>query len=167
MAEKQAQTRLREYETVFLVKPDLTDEQVDGVKSRVRSIVDREGGKLVRFTIWGKKKTSYLIAKQPRAVYVHTHYLGGSKLVAEIERNLRNYDEVTRFTSVKIAENIDPETRPALEDVKMAGDVEEAPRMPGSEGSGFRGGPGGGEGADSFSAATGAGEAGDEDSEEV
>ncbi len=137
MAEKQAQARLREYETVFLVKPELTDDQVDSVKSRVRSIVDREGGKLVRFTVWGKKKTSYPIAKQPRAVYVHTHYLGGSKLVAEIERNLRNYDEVTRFTSVKLAENIDPETRPALEDVKLAGDVEEAPRVPGAEG-GFR-----------------------------
>src|SRR4051812_38557616 len=44
MAETQAAKRLREYETIFLVKPDLTDDNVDKVKDRVRGIVDREGG---------------------------------------------------------------------------------------------------------------------------
>ena len=125
MAETQAAKRLREYETIFLVKPDLTDDSVDKLKERVRGIVDREGGKVIRFTIWGKKKTMYPIAKQPRAIYVHAHYLGGPALVAEVERNLRNLDEVTRYLSVKIADEVDPETRPVLEDVKMAGDVEE------------------------------------------
>ena len=128
MAETQTARRLREYETVFLVKPDLTDDVVDKVKERVRGVVNREGGKLLRFTVWGKKKTSYPIAKQPRAIYVHTHFLGDSKLVAEVERNLRNYDEVSRYLSVKVADEVDPETRPVLEDVKMAGDVEEPPR---------------------------------------
>jgi small subunit ribosomal protein S6 len=122
----EANKRLREYETIFLVKPDLTDDSVDKVKDRVRGIVTREGGKMIRFTVWGKKKTMYPIAKQPRAIYVHTHYLGGSSLVAEIERNLRNYDEVARYLSVKIADDIDPQSRETLEDVKMAGDVDDA-----------------------------------------
>jgi small subunit ribosomal protein S6 len=125
MAETQAAKRLREYETIFLVKPDLTDDNVDRIKDRVRGIVGREGGKVLRFTVWGKKKTLYPIAKQPRAIYVHTHYLGDSKLVAEVERNLRIYDEVTRYLSVKIADEVDPESRPVLEDLKLAGDVEE------------------------------------------
>jgi small subunit ribosomal protein S6 len=125
MAETQAAKRLREYETIFLVKPDLTDDNVDKLKERVRTIVGREGGKIIRFTVWGKKKTLYPIAKQPRAIYIHAHYLGGTRLVAEIERNLRNIDEVTRYLSTKIAEEVDPETRPALEDLKLAGDVEE------------------------------------------
>ncbi len=125
MAETQAATRLREYETIFLVKPELTDDNVDRLKERVRGIVSREGGKVIRFTVWGKKKTLYPVAKQPRAIYVHTHYLGSSKMVAEVERNLRNLDEVTRYLSVKIADEVDPESRPVLEDVKMAGDVDE------------------------------------------
>ncbi len=116
--------QLREYETVFLVKPDLTDETVDKVKDRVRTIVNRDGGKFLRFTIWGKKKTMYPVAKQPRAIYIHAHYLGGSLLVAEIERNLRNYDEVSRFMSKRLADDIDPETRQPQEDVKLAGDVD-------------------------------------------
>jgi len=135
MADTQAAKRLREYETIFLVKPDLTDDNVDKIKERVRGIVSRDGGRVIRFTVWGKKKTMYPIAKQPRAIYVHTHYLGGSALVAEVERNLRNLDEVTRYISVKIAEDVDPETKPTLEDVKMAGDVEEArPGAPEREG---------------------------------
>ncbi len=127
MAEAQAKRLLREYETVFLVKPDLTDDAVDRIKERVRGVVDRQGGKMIRFTIWGKKKLAYPIQKQNRAIYVHAHFLGGSALVAEIERNLRILDEVTRYISSRIADDVDPETRETLEDVKMAGDVEERP----------------------------------------
>jgi small subunit ribosomal protein S6 len=141
MAETQAALRLREYETIFLIKPELTDDNVDRLKERVRGIVSREGGKVLRFTVWGKKKTLYPIAKQPRAIYVHTHYLGSAKMVAEVERNLRNFDEVTRYLSVKIADEVDPESRPVLEDVKMAGDVEETrPGAPERE-TPFRGEP--------------------------
>ncbi|PTL82747.1 30S ribosomal protein S6 [Vitiosangium sp. GDMCC 1.1324] len=125
MAETQAAKRLREYETIFLVKPDLTDDNVDKLKERVRGIVNREGGKVIRFTVWGKKKTAYPIAKQPRAIYVHADFLGNTALVAEVERNLRIYDEVTRYLTVKLADEVDPETRPVLEDLKLAGDVEE------------------------------------------
>ncbi|MFZ5470407.1 MAG: 30S ribosomal protein S6 [Myxococcota bacterium] len=121
----ETQKRLREYETIFLVKPDLTDDQVDQVKERVRGIVNREGGKFLQFKVWGKKRTMYPLAKAPRAIYVHGHYLGGTQLVAEVERNLRNFDEVTRFLSVRLTEEVDPQTRQVLEDVKMAGDVDE------------------------------------------
>ena len=129
-----AKKHIREYETIFLVKPDLTDDQVDKLKERIRGIVDRESGKVIRFSVWGKKKTMYPIQKQSRAIYVHTHYLGASSLVAEVERNLRNFDEVTRFISVKIADDVDPATRPVLEDVKLAGDIDERPGEPAREG---------------------------------
>ena len=128
---------LREYETVFLVKPDLTDENVDKVKDRIRTIIGREGGKMIRFTTWGKKKTMYPIAKQPRAIFIHAHYLGGSNMVAEIERNLHNYEEVSRYISKRLADDIDPETRPTLEDVKLAGDVDDNKPFGGAEREGF------------------------------
>ena len=76
MAGRAPRKHLREYETIFLVKPDLTDDNVDKLKERVRGIVNREGGKVIRFTVWGKKKTMYPIAKQPRAIYIHANYLG-------------------------------------------------------------------------------------------
>jgi len=129
MPETKTVKRLREYETIFLVKPDLTEDNLDKVRERVRGIVDREGGKVLRFTIWGKKRTMYPIAKQNRAIYVHAHYLGRPGLVAEVERNLRNLDEVTRYMSVKVADDVDPDSRPTLDDVKLAGDVDETRAM--------------------------------------
>ena len=137
MAEAQASTKhlLREYETLFLVKPDLPDDQVDKIKDRVRGIVGRDGGKMIRFTVWGKKKTAYTVAKQNRAIFVHAHYLGGSALVAEVERNLRIIDEVTRYMSKRLADDIDPSSRETLEDVRMAGDVDERPVTPEREAS--------------------------------
>src|SRR5690606_41009520 len=51
------QRTLREYETIYLLRQDLTPEQVDRIKERLRAIVDREGGRVIRFTTWGKKKT--------------------------------------------------------------------------------------------------------------
>ena len=133
MTEQSTAHHLREYETIFLVKPDLTDDGVDRIKDRVRGIVNREGGKLIRFTVWGKKKTMFPVAKQPRAIYVHASYLGGHGLVAEVERTLRNLDEVTRWLSVKVADDVDPESRPVQEDVKLAGDVDEARGAPAPE----------------------------------
>ena len=142
MAEASAAAKLlREYETIFLIKPDLTDDLVDKLKERVRGIVSREGGKVLRFTVWGKKRTAYPVAKQPRAIYVHAHYLGGNTLVAEVERNLRNLDEVTRYMSSRIAVDVDPESRPVLEDVKMAGDVDDG-RQPAEREGGGGSGPG-------------------------
>ena len=95
MAEAQAvKVRLKEYDTVFLVKPDMADDAVDKLKERVRGIVGREGGKVIKFINWGKKKTAFTVAKQPRAIYIECQYLGKPGLVTEIERNIRNIDEV-------------------------------------------------------------------------
>ena len=129
--------RLREYETVFLVKPDLTDENVDKVKDKVRGIIGRDGGKFLRFTIWGKKKTMYPVAKQPRAIYLHAHYLGGTALVAEVERNLRNLDEVSRFLSKRLSDVADAEAFQPQEDLKLSGDVDDNKPFGGAEREGF------------------------------
>lgn len=121
----QTAPRVREYETVLLVKPDLTDDAVDKLKERLRGIVNRDGGKFLRFTTWGKKRTMFLVDKQPRAIYLHAHYLGGSNAVAELERNMRNFDEVTRFMTKRLADGVDPSTKPVLEDVKLQGDTDD------------------------------------------
>lgn len=120
-------TKLREYETIFALKPELADEMVERFKERIRSLIHREGGKAIKFAIWGKKKAQYELAKQNRAIYVHAHYLGGSKIVAEVERNLRMFDDVVRYQSIKLAEETDA-AKPVEQDIKLAGDVDQAER---------------------------------------
>jgi small subunit ribosomal protein S6 len=122
----EAQKRLaREYETTYLIKPETPDEQVDEIKERLRAVVSREGGKVIRFTNQGKRKTAFPVAKQPRALYIHCLYVGKPGLVAEFERNLKMLDVVTKFESIKVADDVDQDARQVEADVVAAPVVEE------------------------------------------
>jgi small subunit ribosomal protein S6 len=134
-----AGVKLREYETIFLLRPDLADDLVDKVVERMRGIVHRDGGKVIKVENWGKKKTSYEVKKGFRAIFIRFLYLGDVKAVAEFERNLRMTDDVMKYQSVKIASEIEAATRAVEADVKLPGDPE-VPDRPGrdaDEGGGF------------------------------
>ena len=123
----EAQKRLvREYETIYLLKADTPDEQVDEIKERLRAVVTRESGKVIRFTNQGKRKTAFAIGKNPRALYMHCLYVGNPGLVAELERNLKMIDTVVKFQSIRLAEDVDFESRQVEQDVKVAPPEEEA-----------------------------------------
>jgi small subunit ribosomal protein S6 len=118
----------REYETIYLLKADTPDDQVDEIKERLRAVVGREGGKVIRFTNQGKRKTAFPVAKSQKALFVHCLYLGRPGIVAEFERNLKMIDQVTKFQSVKLAEGVDPDARAVEQDVKVQPAEEERPR---------------------------------------
>ena len=80
---------VREYETIYLLKAETPDEQVEEIKERLRGVVSREGGKVIRFTNQGKRKTAFPVAKNSRALFMQCLYVGKPGLVAEFERNLR------------------------------------------------------------------------------
>src|SRR5690349_9030828 len=124
----EAQKRLvREYETIYLLKADTPDDQVDEIKERLRAVVTREGGKVIKFTNQGKRKVAFPVAKNPRAVMIHCLYLGPPGIVAEYERNLKMIDQVQKFQSVKVADGVDLEARQVEQDVKVTVD-EDRPR---------------------------------------
>ena len=123
----EAQKRLvREYETIYLLKADTPDDQVDEIKERLRAVVSREGGKVIRFTNQGKRKTAFPIAKNPKAVFVHCLYVGNPGLVGELERNLKMIDSVVKYQSIRLAEGVDFEARQVEQDVKAVPPEEEA-----------------------------------------
>lgn len=122
-------TKLREYETIYLQPSELTDEAVERLKERLRGLVTREGGKVIKFTIWGKKKTSFEVARQNRAIFVHMQYVGPAAIVAEVERNLRMFDDVVRYQTVKLGDAVDA-NKPVEQDVKLAGDADQLERPP-------------------------------------
>ena len=122
----EAQKRLvREYETIYLLKADTPDDQVDELKERLRAVVTREGGKVIRFTNQGKRKTAFPIAKNPKAVFMHCLYIGNPGLVSELERNLKMMDAVMKFQSIRLADDVDFESRAVEQDVKVAPQEEE------------------------------------------
>jgi small subunit ribosomal protein S6 len=135
-----AGTRLREYETIFLIRPDLAEDLVEKTVERLRGVVTRDAGKVIKVINMGKKKTAFEVKKHPRAIFIQMHYLGDSKMVAELERNLRMTDDVLKYQSVKLSENVDPSTRAVEPDVKLPGDPEVPAHALHEERAGFGGG---------------------------
>jgi len=122
-----AKQLVREYETIYLLKAETPDDQVEEIKERLRGVVTREGGKVIRFTNQGKRKTAFPIGKNPKALFMHVLYVGKPGIVAELERNLKMLDTVTKFQSVKLADGVDLDARQVEADVKIQ-PVEEEPK---------------------------------------
>ena len=114
-----AKRLVREYETIYLLRADTPDDQVDEIQEKLRAVVAREGGKVIRFTNQGKRKTAFPVAKAPKAVFVHCLYVGNPGIVAEMERNLKMIDQVTKYQSIKLADEVDFDARQVEQDVKL------------------------------------------------
>jgi small subunit ribosomal protein S6 len=102
----------REYETIFILRPDTANDSVSQVNSRLRGIVEQMGGKVLKLDNWGKRKLAYEVRKQLKGIYLYWQYLATSGVVEEVERNLRMLDSVIRYYTVRIDENVDPNARP-------------------------------------------------------
>jgi small subunit ribosomal protein S6 len=98
----------REYETVYILRPDVSNEAAEKIVERAKDVIARLDGTLTKLDNWGKRKLAYPIQKNTRGIFVYLKYVGFNDLVAELERNLRLLDEVVRFQTVLLDEDIDP-----------------------------------------------------------
>jgi len=92
--------RLREYETIYILEPNIDPDEADRVATRLKDVITARSGKLIKIDNWGKRKLAYPIRKSSRGVFVFVKYLGFEDIVAEIERNLRLLDPVVRYQTV-------------------------------------------------------------------
>ncbi|NJK88164.1 MAG: 30S ribosomal protein S6 [Myxococcales bacterium] len=104
---------LREYETVVVLQPELSDDAVNDALEKLREAVTRKNGEILREEGWGKKKLAFEIKKMPRGNFVTMHYVAPSDAVSEIERVIRNSDAIIRFTSHRLGEVTDIEAKRA------------------------------------------------------
>ena len=101
------QARLREYETIYVLRPDVTAESAAKIASRVEEVVTREAGKLTLVETWGRRQLAYPVTKFKRGVYLYVKYLGKGGIVTELERNLKMLDDVLKYQTVKVRDEID------------------------------------------------------------
>ena len=92
---------MRQYETVFLISPKLTEEETGGIVSQMADVITKKKGKMLNKEEWGKKKLAYPIKKFEEAYYVLFHYEGKSEIPVELERRFKQADTVIRFLTIK------------------------------------------------------------------
>ena len=84
---------MREYETIYVLKPDLPQDQVTVLKDKVQDIIQKAEGKVLHHVDWGKRRMAYQVEKFQQAQYIYLQYLDQGLAVAEIERILKNDDK--------------------------------------------------------------------------
>lgn len=96
----------RMYETIFIVQPDLADDDLKAISAKVQEIIASMKGDLKKLEDWGMRKLAYPINKFSRGRYYYLRFDGDAALIAELERRLRLNDKVIRYQSVKLESEI-------------------------------------------------------------
>ena len=123
---------MRRYETLFIITPDSSDDELKTIFEKFQTVVTNRKGQILSYEEQGKKKLAYDIKKHGKGYYVQMDYLGPADIVAEVERNLRLDERILAYITVKLADNVDPESlkAEAVEPRRLAKPEESGEEVP-------------------------------------
>jgi small subunit ribosomal protein S6 len=94
----------RVYELMFIVRPDMVEEEQDKLISTLESAVSSSGGKVRSMERMGKRRLAYTVRRFHDGIYILLTVEGGGPLIHELERRLRVTEPVIKFLTVRIDE---------------------------------------------------------------
>jgi small subunit ribosomal protein S6 len=94
----------RVYELMFIVRPDMVEEEQDKLISTLESAVSSSGGKVKSMERMGKRRLAYTVRRFHDGIYILLTVEGGGALIHELERRLRVTEPVIKFLTVRIDE---------------------------------------------------------------
>ncbi|MDR1676826.1 MAG: 30S ribosomal protein S6 [Deltaproteobacteria bacterium] len=99
----------RRYETLILLSPQLSSEQLATFKTKVEGILSKGEGQIVRVEEKGRQKLSYPVRKELFGFYILYDYRAVSELAAELQRNLKIDEQVFKFLTIVLEKNFTEE----------------------------------------------------------
>lgn len=94
-------SRIRSYETIFIVKPTLTEEEIKAQIETVKSNIEKNGGEIVAVKDMGMRTLAYEIEKNKRGHYYVMYFNAPSASILELERIYGINENILRFMFVK------------------------------------------------------------------
>jgi small subunit ribosomal protein S6 len=94
----------RQYELVYILPPDTTEQQVTELHGQLEAVVSRMHGQIEKTENWGRKRLAYEIAHHKEGFYVLDVINGSGELMKELDRRLRVMDQVIRHMIVRVDE---------------------------------------------------------------
>ncbi len=92
----------RTYELMFIVRPDMADEDLDKLISNLESTVTSAPGTVKKVERMGKRRLAYTVRKFREGIYILLTIEGGGSVIHEVERRLRVTESVIKFLTVRI-----------------------------------------------------------------
>ena len=93
------------YETLFVIKPTLTEEEIAAQIAKIKDVLAKEGAEIVATNDMGMRKLAYQVEKHNRGYYTVLFYKADGATIQELERNLRINEDVIKFLTVKYTKN--------------------------------------------------------------
>ncbi|MBU0552472.1 30S ribosomal protein S6 [Myxococcota bacterium] len=123
-----ATQKLRKYELIYIIQPEALEEERTKISDRIEAIIEKMGATLVKKEDWGKRKLAYEIRKHSKGYYYYYVIVAGPGVTQEIERVLRMLDNVIRFMTIKLQENIHPDNIDQIIEAETAAAAERVSR---------------------------------------
>ena len=89
------------YETMYILRPDIPEEEVDSHLKKYSEILEKSETKVLDSQMRGKRRLAYPIAKHKEGIYVQLSHTGNGQQVAALERAMRLSEDVIRYLTVK------------------------------------------------------------------
>lgn len=89
------------YETMYILRPDLGDEQVEQAITKYQNSIREQGAVDIQIQNRGKRRLAYEIKKHRDGIYIQMNYSGPGTVVAPMERAMRLSEEVIRYLTIK------------------------------------------------------------------
>jgi small subunit ribosomal protein S6 len=96
----------RIYELMFIVRPDMTEEDLDKLIATLTGVVPASGGSIQKVDKMGKRRLAYTVKRFHEGIYVLMVVEGGGPVIHELERRLRVTEPVIKFLTVRVDEEI-------------------------------------------------------------
>lgn len=89
------------YETMYILRPDLGEEQVAQAINKYQNLIREQGVEQIEIQNRGKRRLAYEIQRQRDGIYIQMNYQGPGSLIAPLERAMRLSEEVIRYLTIK------------------------------------------------------------------
>ncbi len=89
------------YETMYILRPDIPEEEVESHLTKYSELVTGAGAEVLDSQMRGKRRLAYPIAKHKEGIYVQLSHNGDGQQVAVLEKAMRLSEDVIRYLTIK------------------------------------------------------------------
>lgn len=90
------------YETMYIMRPDISDEAVDNTIGKYQSMITEKGGEVIETQHRGKRRLSYEINRFREGIYIQMNYQAPGDTIAPMERDMRLSEDIIRYLTLII-----------------------------------------------------------------
>lgn len=92
---------MQRYESIFIVRPSLTEEETNNVVDKMKGVLDKGHATVLKVDNWGKRKLAYEVNREQKGTYIYVQFEASGGIVNELERMYRMEDAVLKFLTVR------------------------------------------------------------------